>query len=122
MKLYSLSTKLDFGDYAGKTLKDVFIKDPEYIEECILEIPTFCFNPNNVDALEDLHDKFAFSDEAVEKLESKYDIYEEEENSFDEMDNFSEADLKNLGIVDDIDDDDDFSDGGAGFYDDGFGY
>jgi hypothetical protein len=36
MKLYSLNTKLDFGDFKGQTLKDVFMNDPEYIETCIL--------------------------------------------------------------------------------------
>ena len=49
MKLYSLNSKLDFGEYSGKTLKDVFDKDPDYIEECILENPSFCFNPSIID-------------------------------------------------------------------------
>ena len=123
MKLYSSNSKLDFGDYSGKTLKDVFMKDPEYIEECILENPVFCFNPSNIDALEDMSEDFAFSEEAVERLEEKYDIYEEEENDVDDMDDFSDDDLKNLGIMDD-DIDDDFDDFGndGGFYDDNFGY
>jgi hypothetical protein len=124
MKLYSLSSKLDFGEYSGKTLKEVFIKDPEYIEECILENPSFCFNPSNIDSLEDMNADFVFSEEAVEKLEEKYDIYEEEENDIDEMDSFSDEDLKNLGIMGDGMDDDDFDDfgGDGGFYDDNYGY
>ena len=122
MKLYNLNSKLDFGEYKGKSLSDVFKKDPEYIEECVFEEAGFCFNPSIVDALEDLHPDFAFSEEAVEKLENKFDIYEEEEeNSYDELENFSDADLKNLGIMDDLDDDDDYGDSG-GFYDYGYGY
>ena len=66
MKLYSLNTKLDFGDFKGQTLKDVFMKDPDYIETCILENPVFCFTDNILEKLEDMHDEFAFSDEAVE--------------------------------------------------------
>ena len=124
MRLYSLNSKLDFGEYSGKTLKDVFVKDPEYVEECILENPSFCFNPSIIDALEDINPEFIFSEEAVEKIEEKYDIYEEEENDVEEMDNFNDEDLKNLGIMGDSSDDDDFDDFGndGGFYDDGYNY
>ena len=121
MKLYNLNSKLDFGEYKGKPLKDVFKNDPEYIEECILDVPGFCFNPGSIDKLEDMHNEFAFSQEAVEKLEEKYDIYEDEENDFENVDNLSDDDLKNLGITDDFDDDDDDFDSG-GYYDDGFNF
>ncbi len=125
MKLYSLNTKLDFGEYKGQSLKDVFMKDPDYVESCIIENPVFCFTDNIMEKLEDMHDEFAFSDEAVEKLAEKYEIYEEEENQFDEGDNLNPDDLKGLGIVDDsFDDDYDEPGSSAGFYDDsdGFGY
>jgi|GEM_PF-1826309 len=123
MKLYSLNTKLDFGEYKGTTLKDVFIKDPESIEAAILENPNFVFPTNLLEKLEELSDDFVFSDETVEKLHEKYEIYEEEENEFEDFENFSEDDLKNLGIMDDSygDDYDDSSDSG-GYYDDGYGY
>jgi hypothetical protein len=125
MKLYSLNTKLDFGDFKGQTLKDVFMNDPEYIETCILENPVFCFTDNILEKLEDMHDEFAFSDEAVEKLAEKYEIYEEEENQFDEGDSLNADDLKGLGIVDEsFDDDYDEPGSSGGYYDDsdGFGY
>ncbi len=119
MKIYSLNSKLDFGEYQGQTLKDVFMKNPDYIEECILDVTSFCFNPSNIETLEDLDNEFAFSQEAVDKLESKFDAYEEQENSFDDLENFIPEDLTNFGIDDDLDDE--FDDGG-GFYDDNFGY
>jgi hypothetical protein len=125
MKLYSLNTKLDFGEFKGQPLKDVFMKDPEYIETCILENPVFCFTDNIMEKLEDMHDEFAFSDEAVEKLAEKYETYEEEENQFEEGENFNAEDLKGLGIVDDsFDDDYDEPGSSGGYYDDsdGFGY
>lgn len=122
MKLYSLNSKLDFGDFKGKTLKEVFLKDPDYIEECIIENSTFCFNPSNIDAMEDMHAQFAFSQEAVDKLEEKFDTYEEQENNFEEIENFSPDDLKNLGISDDMNDDFDDYDDAGGFYDDNYGY
>ena len=123
MKLYSLNTKLDFGEYKGETLKEVFIKDPEFIETAILENPNFVFPENLLEKLEEMHNDLIFSDEAVEKLNEKYEIYEDEENDFDDFENFSEDDLKNFGIMDDRfgDDYDDPSDGG-GYYDDGYGY
>lgn len=123
MKLYSLSSKLDFGEYKGKTLKEVFMKDPEFVEECILDNSSFCFNPSNIDTLEEMHPEFAFSEEAVEKLDEKFDTYEEQENNFEDMDDFSPEDMKNLGISDDLNDDyDDYDDDPGGFYDDSFGY
>jgi len=126
MKLYSLSTKLDFGEYKGLSLKDVFMKDPDFIESAILDNPTFCFSDSTLEKLEDLDTGFTFSDEAVERLGEKYEIYEEEENEFDEMENFSNEDLKNFGIIDDpIEDDyDDLGGGGNSYYDDSdrYGY
>ncbi len=122
MKLYNLNSKLDFGEYSGKSLKDIYMTDPDYIEECILDVPGFCFNPGNIDKLEDMHPEFVFSQEAIEKLEEKFDIYEEEENDFENVEHFNENDLRNLGIMDDLDDDDDdFVDSG-GYYDDGFNF
>ena len=121
--MYSLNSKLDFGEYKGESLKSVFRKDPDFIEDCILENTNFCFNPDLIETLEDLHDEFAFSEEAVETLEAKFENYENEENSFDEMENFSPDDLKNLGISDNLDDDlDDYEDAGGGYYDDSYGY
>lgn len=122
MKLYSLNSKLDFGDYKGKTLQEVFAKDPEYIEECILENTNFCFNPSVVEALEDSHPEFAFSEEAVNKLDEKFEIYEDQENDFEDAEEFDPDDLKNLGIPDEMDDDFDDFDEGEGYYDDGFNF
>ena len=123
MKLYSLNTKLDFGEYKRETLKEVFIKDPDFIEASILDNPAFVFPENLLEKLEEMHEDFTFSDEAVEKLHDKYEIYEEEENEFDDFEAFSEDDLKNLGIMDDSygDDYNDPSDSG-GYYDDSYGY
>ena len=123
MKLYSLNTKLDFGEYKGETLKDVFVKDPDFIEASILENTGFVFPENLLEKLEEMHDNFIFSDEAVEKLHDKYEIYEEEENEFDDFEAFSDDDLKNLGIMDDSygDDYNDPADSG-GYYDDSYGY
>ena len=100
MKLYNLSSKLDFGEYRGQSLKEVFQKDPDYIEDCIMDEPLFCFNPDHVEKLEDLDPEFAFLEESIEKLERKFEIYENEENNFDEMENYSAEDLKILGIND----------------------
>ncbi|MFW5819747.1 MAG: hypothetical protein ACOCWA_00545 [Bacteroidota bacterium] len=119
MKIYNLNSKLDFGEYKGKTMKEVFIEDPEYIEECILDVSSFCFNPANIETLEDMNDEFAFSQEAVDKLESKFDAYEEQENKFDDVENFIPEDLKDFSFDEDLDDD---YDDPAGYYEDGYGY
>jgi hypothetical protein len=119
MKIYNLNSKLDFGEYKGKTLKEAFMEDPDYIEECIMDETSFCFNPSNIDTLEDMDDEFAFSQEAVDRLENKFDAYEEQQTNFEDIENFLPEDFGNLGFDDDLDDDFDDS---PGFYDDNFGY
>lgn len=122
MKLYNLSSKLDFGEYSGQVLKEVFQKDPDYIEDCIMDEPLFCFNPDHIEILEDLNQEFTFLEESIEKLESKFEIYENEENSFDDMENYSAEDLKNLGINDSLNDDfNNLDENTNGFYEDDFG-
>ena len=123
LKLYNLSSKLDFGEYSGQNLKEVFQKDPDYIEDCIMDEAIFCFNPDNIEILEDLHPEFTFLEESVEKLESKFEAYENEENSFDDMENFSAEDLKNLGINDNLSDDfNNLDEGAGGSYEDEHGF
>jgi len=122
MKLYNLSSKLDFGEYSGQSLKDIFQKDPDYIEDCIMDEALFCFNPDHLEKLEDLNPEFAFLEESIEKLESKFEIYENEENSFEDMENYSAEDLKNLGINDNLNDDfGNLDEGAGGFYEEDFG-
>lgn len=123
LKLYNLSSKLDFGEYSGQSLKEVFKKDPDYIEDCIMDEASFCFNPDNIEILEDLHPEFTFLEESIEKLESKFEAYENEENSFEDMENFSTEDLKNMGINDNLSDDfNNLDDGVGGYYEDEHGF
>ena len=122
MKLYNLSSKLDFGEYSGQILKEIFQIDPDYIEDCIMDEPLFCFNPDHLEKLEDLNPEFEFLEESIEKLESKFEIYENEENSFDDIENYSAEDLKNLGINDSLKDDfNNLDENAGGSYEDDFG-
>ena len=123
MKLYSLNSRIDFGEYDGEMLKEVFMKEPGFIEMAIMEYPDFVFPEVLIEKLEEMHGDFVFSDAAVEKLQEKYEAYEDKENEFDDFEDFSEDDLKNMGIMDDSfsDDYDDSGDSG-GYYDDGYGY
>jgi len=118
MKIYDLETTFDFGEFKGKALKDVFANDPEYVEECILDIPDFCIDPSNIDSLEDLHPEFAFSEEAVEKLEQRFEAFNSEEIEPDRFENFNLEDLSDIGI-EDLDDDFDDLSGEVDYYDDG---
>lgn len=123
MKLYNLQSLLDFGRFSGQSLKEVFLKDPEYIEDCIFDVPNFCFNPDHIEALEDLDPDFAFTDEAFNKLESKFESYENEENSFDDIDSYNSEDLMNLGIGDKFSDEfEDLGDADGGFYEDDYSF
>lgn len=123
MKLYNLQSLLDFGQYSGQSLKEVFLKNPEYVEDCIFDVPNFCFNPDHIETLEDLDPDFTFSDEAFNKLESKYESFENEENNFDDIDSFNSDDLINLGISDKFSDEfEDIGDDDGGFYEDDYSF
>ena len=44
MKLYTLNSVFDFGQYKGENLKNVFEKNPVYINWCFQKIDWFCIS------------------------------------------------------------------------------
>jgi hypothetical protein len=71
MKFYYLDTKFTSGRYKGQTLEEVFEKDPEYIENALLEDDNFLITEEVLDELQGVNPNFSFSDEAIGRRDGK---------------------------------------------------
>ena len=67
---YELDTVISFGKYEGYTVKDVFIKRPEYIELCLSRLDFFYIEIHTEEELNELNQKFTFSAEAKKSISS----------------------------------------------------
>lgn len=121
MKFYDVDTEFTFGKYEGKTLAEVFQKDPKYIDYCFNNIDEFYVSPDVLKELRSLDPGYtapSINEMDDETLDSFFDEVEEldevDESSFDDEE-FSWDDedvLLSDDSFDDFDDDfeDDFSD------------
>jgi hypothetical protein len=75
MKAYILPDKLDFGKYKGETLKEVFIKDPYYIQWCMAEMNNFVITEKTIEFLKRVK-KFNFNNVSYNKNISKLKSYQ----------------------------------------------
>lgn len=125
MKFYDLDSVFTFGKYEGKTIKEVFERDPKYIDFCYKNIDEFYVSPevmrelratnlaeiSEPSALESFDDEFldAYLDDASEELdgfdESSFDD-DEEPRWDDEEDIDLGIDDEEFENYDDFDDDD----------------
>lgn len=62
-----------FGKYKGKTIEDVFIENPDYLEWTINNIDGFVLTPNAINYLNKLKPEFQFQESTLNKNKEKYD-------------------------------------------------
>lgn len=118
MKFYDIDTEFTFGKYEGKTIREVFEKDPKYIDFCFNNIDEFYVSPEVMKELRQLDPKFSgpkaeeFDDDLLEAyLDETEDIGDFEEDFEEEELGWEDDDL-------DLDLDDDFGDSYDDFDDD----
>jgi broad specificity phosphatase PhoE len=119
MKFYDADSEFTFGKYEGKTIKEIFEKDPKYIDFCFNNIDEFYVSPEVMKELKQLDPKFTgpnLTDLDDDLLESYLDEAEEIEDfdealleDEDEAVNWDDDDL-DLGFDDDFESFDDFND------------
>jgi hypothetical protein len=63
MKFYDVDSEFTFGKHEGKTIKEVFEKDPKYIDFCFNNIDEFYVSPAVMRELRDMDPKFAMPTE-----------------------------------------------------------
>jgi hypothetical protein len=97
MKFYDVESEFTFGKYEGKTLQEVFEKDPKYIDFCFNNYDEFYVSPDVMKELRSLNLQAIsptladVDDLSDDELDSFFDEVEEV-NDF-EPENFNEEDL-----------------------------
>jgi hypothetical protein len=76
MKFYSLDSVFTFGQFEGKTVREVIATQPSYIEFCARELDHFYLNDDVLEAIDSLGAVFTLSSAARERLEAKYEAWE----------------------------------------------
>jgi broad specificity phosphatase PhoE len=112
MKFYDVDSEFTFGKYEGKTIREVFEKDPKYIDFCFNNIDEFYVSPAVLRELRDMDPKYALpaqaddmNDDVMESfLEDAEELGEFEENFKEEEEEFGWDDDLDLGAGDDFDD------------------
>lgn len=64
MSNHILTTTFNFGKYRGQTLKEVYFKDPQYVDWCMANHESFCLNSKTLEYLRNIRSHF-FSKEAL---------------------------------------------------------
>ncbi|MCE1202130.1 MAG: hypothetical protein LWX09_08545 [Bacteroidia bacterium] len=125
MKFYDLDSVFTFGKYEGKTIKEVFERDPKYIDFCFNNIDEFYVSPEVMrelramnlaeitepTSLESFDDEMldAYLDDATEELDGFDEsvLDDDEEPRWDDEEDYDLGfDDDDFESYDDYDDDD----------------
>ncbi|HNI45913.1 MAG: hypothetical protein JNM36_18430 [Chitinophagales bacterium] len=110
MNFYDLDTVFSFGKYKGDTLREVFERDPEYVDHCLASIDDFMVEDFVLEDLKEMNPLFTFSDDALNQIDEKWsryeeDAYKEDEDFFVDGDDLDPYSSKGESFDDDFDDD-----------------
>lgn len=72
MSFFKIDTKHDFGKYKGSTLRQIFLKDPSYIDWCLRVIDYYRIYDETLEALENINPQWSFSKEARKSVGSDF--------------------------------------------------
>ncbi len=114
MKFYDIDSEFTFGKYEGQTIKEVFEKDPKYIDFCFNNIDEFYVSPDVMKELRSLDPRFTSAPaETDDELDDDmFDNYLDESGVLEDMDESFLSDEDELSWDDDglgfDDEDDDF--------------
>ncbi|MEA2096586.1 MAG: hypothetical protein U9P73_07850 [Candidatus Cloacimonadota bacterium] len=61
MNCYKLSTIFSFGKYKGKTLKQVYKKNPSYVDWCLRNVDFFTITQSTLNKLQEINSKWILS-------------------------------------------------------------
>jgi hypothetical protein len=117
MKFYNHNTTFSFGIYEGKTLSEIAAIQPSYIWWCSINLAHFFIEKDVIEDLKEIHSGFSMSEEALEKLAEKYEIWDSEQDDYpdyDDTDDYDRPDYQDY----ERDSFDALTDGQYGSYDD----
>lgn len=70
MKLYTVETTLTFGKYNGKSIRDILVIQPSYLDWCIINLEHFYLDDDVIESMEATN-KFKISSQAQGILSKK---------------------------------------------------
>ena len=76
MTFYDLDTVFIFGKYKGETLREVFERDPAYVDYCLVNVDEFLVEDFILDDLREINPDYVMSDEALMQVDEKWNLYE----------------------------------------------
>lgn len=126
MKFYDIDSEFTFGKYEGKSIREVFEKDPKYIDFCFNNIDEFYVSPDVLKELRSLDPRFSggaiaennedYDDEMFDSFLDEAGLLEDMDDPFNDEDdemlwddegepNFDDDDFDNFDQLDDEYDD-----------------
>lgn len=114
MKYYDIDTVFTFGKYEGMSVKEVVSIQPSYIGWCAVNLDHFYIDNSEIANLREISPGFSLSEEAVNKLQEKYELWMEESEEDNDNDYYDYPDYNDY----ERDTFDALTDGQYGSYDD----
>ena len=116
MKFYSIDTILTFGKYDGKSINEVLVIQPSYLDWCIINLEHFYFEDEVIGEMESTN-RFTLTSQAKDVLVEKYQNWVAKNNSLQDTDNWDD-DCYDYGSDSDRNNFDALTDGQCGDYED----
>jgi len=83
MNSYNLDTEFTFGKFEGKTVKEVLDIQPSYLDWCAVNLDHFYISDDIIEKIKAIIPDFKLSEEGKQKLNEKYETWENEQEDYD---------------------------------------
>lgn len=90
MKFYDLDSPFAFGKYEGKTIRQIVDLQPSYIDWCATNLEHFYISEDVIEEIKKIKPDFTLSVEGQQKLDEKYSILENEQESYQDYDDYDD--------------------------------
>ena len=97
MKFYNLDTEFAFGQFEGKTVKEILEIQPSYLDWCAINLDHFYISEETIEEIRTILPDFVFSVLGVNKLLEKYVQWENEQLDYTEEDNNYDDERESYG-------------------------
>jgi hypothetical protein len=97
MKFYNLDTEFTFGKFQGNKVRQVIDIQPSYLDWCALNLNHFYISDEVIEEIKSIKSDFKISDEGTQKLNEKYEVWENEQQESDYDDYYDYHERESYG-------------------------
>lgn len=90
MKFYNLDTEFTFGQFEGKTVREVLDIQYSYIDWCAINLDHFFISDEVIEEIKSIVPDFSISEEGQNKLSEKYETWKNEQKDYDDYNNYDD--------------------------------